>query len=51
METRADTERIQSPVAEQERIRTCRPAVVMQGREPDRTWETCPEPNIVRGED
>lgn len=52
METRADTGRISSRRSERERVRTCRPAVVAQGREPDRQGEkNNPEANIVRGED
>ncbi|ATW47149.1 hypothetical protein ACWGJT_32485 [Streptomyces xantholiticus] len=51
METRSDTETISSRISEQERIRTCRPAVVTQGRETDRQGENNPEANIVRGED
>ncbi|MFF3290376.1 hypothetical protein [Streptomyces sp. NPDC003023] len=51
METRADTERTSSRISERERVRTCRPAVVTQGREPERQGESGPEANIVRGED
>ncbi|GGW40283.1 hypothetical protein [Streptomyces xantholiticus] len=50
METRSDTERITSRISEQERVRTCRPAVVTRG-ESDRQGENNPEANIVRGED
>jgi hypothetical protein len=52
VETRADTGRISSRISEREQVRTCRPAVVTKGREPDRQSEkNNPEPNIVRGED
>ncbi|WP_185910931.1 hypothetical protein [Streptomyces sp. WAC07149] len=56
METQADTQPIRSHIAADERVRTCRPAIVRPRRspgsdEPRSETASGAEWNIVRGED
>lgn len=48
----ADTQPISSRIAPEARIRTCRPALLDGGLEPDGSFEDAgPETDVARGED
>ncbi|WP_327121914.1 hypothetical protein OG206_31095 [Streptomyces sp. NBC_01341] len=51
MDTRTDLQPRSSKVPPEARVRTCRPATVEPGREPEGPVDTGPERNIVRSDD